>query len=122
MKRDSFDSSTTSKTFDTIAFTDCGPNSQALFRVNPDIPIESALEHASNRLTCINDLSLDAALGDAGKQSVWAVHYLSDMARAIVESVLADKAIGMGLRIQAAIAGVRRYRCLALLVSSYRFL
>jgi hypothetical protein len=87
------------KTFDTIAFTDCGPNGQPLFRVNPDIPIESALEHACNLLTCINDLSLDAALGDAGKQSVWAVHYLSDMARAIVESAVADRAIGIGPRI-----------------------
>lgn len=87
------------KTFDTITFTDCGPNSQPLFRVNPNISVESALEHASNLLTCINDLSLDAALGDAGKQSVWAVHYLSDMARAIVESLLAEKAIGIGPRI-----------------------
>jgi DNA-binding transcriptional LysR family regulator len=95
MKQDSFDSSITNKTLGTISFTHCGPNSHPLFRVNPDIPIESALEHASNLLTCINDLSLDAALGDAGKQSVWAVHYLSDMARAIVESALADRTVGI---------------------------
>jgi hypothetical protein len=87
------------ETLGILTFTHCSPDNQPLFRVNPDIPVESALEHASNLLTCINDLSLDAALGDAGKQSVWAVHYLSDMARAIVENMLAEKAISIGPRI-----------------------
>jgi hypothetical protein len=62
------------------------------FRVNPDIPIESALEHASSLLACIHELSLDAALGDAGKQNAWAVHYLSDMAKAIVDDALSGSA------------------------------
>jgi hypothetical protein len=43
-------------------------------------------------LACIHELSLDAALGDAGKQSVWAVHYLSDTAKAIVDDVLSGSA------------------------------
>jgi hypothetical protein len=80
------------KTLGTITFTPCGPFRQPLFRVNPDIPIESALEHASSLLACIHELSLDAALGDAGKQSAWAVHYLSDMAKAIVDDALSGSA------------------------------
>jgi hypothetical protein len=80
------------KTLGTITFTPCGPSRQPLFRVNPDIPIESALEHASSLLACIHELSLDAALGDMGKQSAWAVHYLSDMAKAIVDDALSGSA------------------------------
>ncbi|UXZ96552.1 DUF3077 domain-containing protein [Pseudomonas phytophila] len=76
------------KTLGTTTFSTCGPSRQPLFRINPDIPIESALEHASSLLACIHELSLDAALGDAGKQSVWAVHHLSDMAKAILEDAL----------------------------------
>jgi hypothetical protein len=76
------------KTLGTITFSTCGPSRQPLFRVNPDIPIESALEHASNLLACIHELSLDAAMNDAGKQSIWAVHHLSDMAKAILDDAL----------------------------------
>jgi len=35
------------KTLGTTTFSICGPSRQPLFRINPDIPIESALEHAS---------------------------------------------------------------------------
>ncbi|MCQ3031398.1 DUF3077 domain-containing protein [Pseudomonas syringae] len=76
------------KTLGTTTFSICGPSRQPLLRINPDIPIKSALEHASSLLACIHELSLDAAMGDAGKQSVWAVHHLSDMAKAILEDVL----------------------------------
>src|SRR5687767_13296910 len=59
----------TIKTLGTITFSTCGETRQPLFRINPEIPIESALEHASNLLACASEISLDAALGDAGKQS-----------------------------------------------------
>ena len=77
----------------TTTFFTCGESSKPLFRVNPDIPLGSALEHASNLMTCIRELSLEAALGDAGKQSVWAVHYLSDMARAVIEDALSGRTV-----------------------------
>lgn len=76
------------KTLGTTTFSNYGPSRQPLFRINPDIPIESALEHASSLLACIHELSLDAALGDASKQRIWAVHHLSDMAKAILEDAL----------------------------------
>jgi hypothetical protein len=82
----------TTKTLGTVTFSTCGQSRQPLFRVNPDIPIESALEHASSLLACIHELSLDSALGDARKQSMWAVHHLSDMARAILEDALSGSA------------------------------
>jgi len=82
----------TIKTLGTITFSTCGETGQPLFRLNPEIPIESALEHASNLLACASEISLDAALGDAGKQSVWAAHYLSEMAKAIVDDALASSA------------------------------
>lgn len=81
-----------SQTLGTVTFSTSGPSRQPLFRVNPGIPIESALEHVSNLLACIHELSLDAALGDTGKQGVWAVHYLSDMAKAIVDDALSGSA------------------------------
>ncbi|MBC3951064.1 DUF6124 family protein [Pseudomonas folii] len=79
---------TSSTTLGTTTFSTCGPSRQPLFRINPDIPIEYALEHASSLLACIHELSLDVAMGDAGKQSVWAVHHLSDMAKAILDDAL----------------------------------
>jgi len=80
------------QTHGTITFTTCPRTHQPLIRVNPGIPAESALEHASHLLACINELSLDSALGDGSQQSIWAVHYLSDMARAIVEDALSGSA------------------------------
>ena len=80
------------KTSGTLTFTTCSRTHQPLFLVNPGIPVESALEHASHLLACINELSLDAGLGDGSSQTVWAVHYLSDMARAIVDDALSGSA------------------------------
>jgi hypothetical protein len=80
------------KTLGTVTFSTCSHSRQPLFRVNTDIPIESALEHASNLLACIHELSLDAALGDGGKQNVWAVYHLSDMAKAILDDALSGSA------------------------------
>ncbi|WP_340163283.1 DUF3077 domain-containing protein [Pseudomonas maioricensis] len=79
---------TSIKTLGTTTFSTCGPARQPLFRINPDIPIESALEHASSLLACIHELSLGAAMDNAGEKSVWAVHYLSDMAKAILDDAL----------------------------------
>ncbi|RMQ99950.1 hypothetical protein ALP94_01888 [Pseudomonas savastanoi pv. glycinea] len=79
---------TSTKTLGTTTFSTCGPSRQPLFRINPDIPIECALEHASSLLACIHELSHDVAMGDSGKQSVWAVHHLSDMAKAILDDAL----------------------------------
>jgi hypothetical protein len=80
------------KTLGTVTFSTCGQSRQPLFRVNPDIPIESALDHASSLLACVHELSLDAAMNDAGRQSFWAVHYLNDMAKAILDDALSGSA------------------------------
>ena len=47
----------TIKTLGTITFSTCGENNQPLFRINPEIPIESALEQASNLLACVSEIT-----------------------------------------------------------------
>ena len=36
------------KTLGIVTFAPCGDKDQSLFKVNPDIPVGEALEHASN--------------------------------------------------------------------------
>ncbi|CAM3670947.1 DUF3077 domain-containing protein [Pseudomonas wadenswilerensis] len=57
-----------------------------LFHINPGIPCEQALEHASLMLGCINKLT---ALGATEEDPtlVWAAHLLGEMAKAIVDDV-----------------------------------
>lgn len=58
---------------------------------------ERALEHASNLLACINELTLDTALGDGGKHAVWAAHHLGDRAKVIIDEALTTLAKAKGI-------------------------
>jgi hypothetical protein len=57
---------------------------------NTETRAEQALQRASNLLACINELTLDSALGDGGPHSVWAAHHLGDMTKGVIDEALAD--------------------------------
>ncbi|KFE51173.1 DUF3077 domain-containing protein [Pseudomonas syringae] len=80
----------TIKTIGTTTFANCGEDKQPLLRLNPNVPTEHALEHVAALLTCINELTLDAAMGESGLHATWAAHYLGEMAKAIVDDSLAS--------------------------------
>jgi hypothetical protein len=63
----------------------------AFLHFNPNASTDQALEHASNLLGCINELILDASLSDAGPHSLWAAHYLGDMAKAIIDGAVSKR-------------------------------
>lgn len=69
-------------------FTQCGSPGQWLFRVNSGIPVEDALEHASNLLGCVQKLTLNVAMSDNDEAGVWAAHYLGEIAKAIIDDAL----------------------------------
>jgi len=75
------------KTLGTTTFSPCATPNQMLFRLNPDIPIRDALEHASNLLCCAQKLSLDAAMESDGQRFAWAAHYLCEMGKAVIDEV-----------------------------------
>ncbi|NHX02864.1 DUF3077 domain-containing protein [Pseudomonas koreensis] len=58
-----------------------------LFRVNPGIPVEDALEIASQLQERINQLSRDAAMSDQGERFSWPALYLGEMAKALLDDV-----------------------------------
>lgn len=60
---------------------------QMLFRVNPGISIEDALEAASHLQCCANQFALDAAMSDNCERFSWAAHYLGEMAKALIDDV-----------------------------------
>lgn len=57
---------------------------------NTETRAEQALQRASNLLACINELTLDSALGDGGPHSVWAAHHLGDMTKGVIDEALAE--------------------------------
>jgi hypothetical protein len=57
---------------------------------NTETRAEQALQRASNLLACINELTLDSALGDGSPHSVWAAHHLGDMTKGVIDEALAD--------------------------------
>jgi hypothetical protein len=57
-------------------------------RSNTETRAEQALQRASNLLACINELTLDSALGDGGVHSVWAAHHLGDMTKGVIDEAL----------------------------------
>lgn len=57
-----------------------------LFRINPDVPCNYALEQASLMMGCVSRLTILGALDDDGSL-VWAAHFLSSMAKALVDDV-----------------------------------
>ncbi|HHR1017150.1 TPA: DUF3077 domain-containing protein, partial [Klebsiella pneumoniae] len=49
-------------------------------------PIHDALELASNMLRCVHELVITISDGDTNGQEIFAVQYLTEMAKALVEA------------------------------------
>jgi len=58
-----------------------------LFRVNAGIPVEDALELASQLQDHVNQLNRDAAMSDQGERFSWPALYLGEMAKALLDDV-----------------------------------
>ena len=69
------------------SFGKCNVESQRLFSVNPGVSGEDALQHASLILNCVNTLSFLGAMDDGNETLRWASHYLSEMAKALIDDV-----------------------------------
>ena len=69
------------------SFGKCNVQNQRLFNVNAGISAEDALQHASLVLNCVNTLSFLGAMDDGNEAMRWASHYLSEMAKAIIDDV-----------------------------------
>ena len=63
-----------------------GKIADRLFKVTPGHDAEYALEQASVLLDCVYKMTLDAGV-DGNGQMVWGAHFLSGMAKALVEDV-----------------------------------
>jgi len=70
----------------------------SLFSVNADMPAALALEQASNLLSCVESLTVSLADGSAGGSEVFAVQYLAEMAKALVDASAAGLPDGEGIR------------------------
>ncbi|NIE75371.1 DUF3077 domain-containing protein [Pantoea sp. Ap-967] len=64
---------------------------QPLFQIAPGIPCQHARDQASELLGCVRDLTLTAVM-DNDPQLIWAAHYLSALAKALLD----DAELGMG--------------------------
>jgi hypothetical protein len=58
----------------------------ALFSVNEGMPVTVALEQASNLLACVDSLSGAIGVGNAGASEAYAIQYLAEMAKALVDA------------------------------------
>lgn len=63
-----------------------GKIADRLFKVTPGHDAVYALEQASVLLDCVYSMTLDAAVEENGR-TVWAAHFLSGMAKALVEDI-----------------------------------
>ena len=68
-------------------FAKCNAGDQRLFTVNPGVSGEEALQHASLIMNCIDTLTFLGAMDDGNEAMRWASHYLSEMAKALVDDV-----------------------------------
>ena len=70
-------------------FGKCNAQDQRLFSVNAGVSSVDALEHASLLMNCVNALSFMGAIDDGHEATVmrWASHYLSEMAKALIDDV-----------------------------------
>jgi len=59
-----------------------------LFRVNAGVPLYEAVEHAAHLLDSAEMLALEAAMDPRAEKFIFASHYLSEMARAILNDLL----------------------------------
>ena len=69
------------------SFGKCNAQNQRLFSVNAGVSVEEALQHASLLMNCVNTLSFLGAVDDGNDTMRWASHYLSEMAKAIIDDV-----------------------------------
>ncbi|MFB4251815.1 MULTISPECIES: DUF3077 domain-containing protein [Pseudomonas] len=70
-----------------IRFSQCGEHLHPLFRVNADVPISDALEHASALLHLAKQFTLEAAMEPRCDRYAWAAHYLAEMGKALMDDV-----------------------------------
>ncbi|MDN5391544.1 DUF3077 domain-containing protein [Pseudomonas sp. FSL R10-0056] len=70
------------------SFGKCNAQDQRLFSINPGVSGEEALQHASLLLNCVNTLSFLGAMDDGHETMRWASHYLSEMAKALIDDVM----------------------------------
>ena len=63
-----------------------GEGLQRLFRVEPGISSDYALEQASVLMGCVRELTFIGVMDNEG-ELVWAAHYLSSMAKALIDDV-----------------------------------
>ncbi|AZC38750.1 DUF3077 domain-containing protein [Pseudomonas chlororaphis] len=75
------------KTLGFVTFGHCADPEQTLFRVNADVPLQQALEHASTLLYYAKKLALDAAMEEQGERYAWASHFLAEMGKAVIDDV-----------------------------------
>jgi len=68
-------------------FGTCNAQKQRLFSVNAGISGIDAMEHASLLMNCVNTLSFLGALDDGDEAMRWASHYLSEMAKAVIDDL-----------------------------------
>lgn len=70
-------------------FGKCNAQDQRLFSVNAGVSSLEALEHASLLMNCVNTLSFIGAVDDSNEATAmrWASHYLSEMAKALIDDV-----------------------------------
>ena len=80
------------KTQGVVTFGECVDSEQTLFRVNADVPLQQAQEHASVLLYYAKKLALDAAMEEQGERYAWAAYFLAEMGKAVIDDA------GLGLR------------------------
>lgn len=80
-------SSTAIHTVGGASFGKYNAQNQRLFSINAGASAEEALQHASLLLNCVNTLSYLGAVDDGSEAMRWASHYLSEMAKAIIDDV-----------------------------------
>lgn len=57
-----------------------------LFSVNAGMPVGDALEQASNLLACLDSLALQVGAEDGRGSEIFAIQYLAEMAKALVDA------------------------------------
>ncbi|MGB9089682.1 MAG: DUF3077 domain-containing protein [Pseudomonas farsensis] len=67
-------------------------HSNPLFCIEPGIPCQHAREQASELMGCVRDMTL-AGVMDENPQLIWASHYLSALAKALMD----DAELGMNV-------------------------
>lgn len=76
-------------TLKTIGYTPFNYSAdRALFRVNGGVPIQEALERASDLLHLAHRLAEDAAFEKSTDRYAWAAHFLLEMSKAVIDDVV----------------------------------